>query len=217
MAANGLRSWTASGGFDQKESGLYALSQIATNSSSYREQSDRYVLWFGDEPSHDPLDTPGYPGPTLDETVDDLLAVGLTVLGVDLRNLNGDGELFQIVGTTWGSIGALTGNLSNLVYNCLLEVIGPRSELTIDFSILGADGTSRFSFVDTFEGLNRGSYTLVVETAELTSELIVNETVFNPDLGIAPIPLPAGLPLLSAGLAGIFLARGRQRSLSQQA
>ena len=212
MAANGLRSWTASGGFDQKESGLYALSQIATNPSSYREQSDRYVLWFGDEPSHDPLDTPGYPGPTLDETVDDLLAAGITVLGVDLRNLNGDGELFQIVGATGGSIGALTGNLSNLVYNSLLEVIDPRSDLTIDFSILGADGASRLPFTDTFENLIRGRYTLVVETAELTSELIVNDTAFNPDPGIAPIPLPAGLPLLSAGLAGLFFTSGRQRS-----
>ena len=182
-----------------------------------REQSDRYVLWFGDEPSHDPLDTPGYPGPTLDETVDDLLAAGITVLGVDLRNLNGDGEVFQIVGATGSSIGALTGNLSNLVYNSLLEVIDPRSDLTIDFSILGADGASRLPFTDTFENLIRGRYTLVVETAELNSELIVNDTAFNPDPGIAPIPLPAGLPLLSAGLAGIFLARGRQRSLSQQA
>ena len=149
--------------------------------------------------------------------MDDLLAAGITVLGVDLRNLNGDGEVFQIVGATGSSIGALTGNLSNLVYNSLLEVIDPRSDLTIDFSILGADGASRLPFTDTFENLIRGRYTLVVETAELNSELIVNDTAFNPDPGIAPIPLPAGLPLLSAGLAGIFLARGRQRSLSQQA
>ena len=210
LAANGLQSWTSSGGYDQKKSGLYALSQIATNPSPYRELSDRYVLWFGDEPSHDPLDTQGYPGPTLDETLDDLLAAGITVLGVDLRNLNGDDELFRIVGATGGSIDALTGNLSDLVYNNLLEVIDPRSDLTIDFSILGTDGASRSSFMDTFEGVIRGSYTLVVDTAELSSELIVNDTAFNPDLGIAPIPLSVGLPALSAGLAGLVLAGSRR-------
>ena len=210
-AADSIRSWAASGGADRKGSGLYALSQIAINPSSYLKQSDRYVLRFGDEPSHDPVDTRDYPGPTLDETVEDFLAADITVLGVDLRNLNGDGELFRIVGTAGGLIGALTGNLSDLIYNSLIEVIDPRSDLTINFSILGTDGASRFSFMNNFEGLTRGSYTLVWDTAELTSELTFNYTAFNADPGSASTPLRARLPLLSISLVGLFLAGSRRR------
>ena len=53
----------------------------------------------------------------------------------------------------------------------------------------------------TFEELVRGSYRITVDTDTLGSELTVIDQAFNPDPGIAPIPLPAGLPLLGGALA----------------
>ena len=93
-------------------------------------------MWFGDQPSHDPNDTPGYPGPTLDETIVSLQAEAVTVLGVDLGNLNGDDELNQIVDQTGGSIGELNDSLSDLVFSSLLEVIDPRTDVTFDLEIV---------------------------------------------------------------------------------
>ena len=208
-AADGLRNWRSTGGADTKELGLHALNEIATRGDTLRDGSDRYLLWFGDEPSHDPLDTPGYPGPTLAETEAALLGAGITILGVDLRNLNGDRELTRLVAATGGSTGTLSNSLSDTVFNSLLEAIDPRTDLTLDFSLTSADGASTFSFMKTFEELIRGTYRISVDTDALTSSLIVLDQAFDPDPGIAPIPLPAGLPLLGGGL--LLLAGSSRR------
>lgn len=211
-AAEGLRNWQARGGADRKESGLHALKEVATRGDTLRDGSDRYLLWFGDEPSHDPFDTFGYPGPTLAETEAALLGAGITVLGVDLRNLNGDGELNRLVAATGGSKGELSESLSDLVFNSLLEAIDPRTDLTLDFSLTSADGAATFSFMKTFEELVRGSYRVSVDTDTLTSSLTVIDQAFNPDPGIAPIPLPAGAPLLAGGLLLLIGMARRKRA-----
>lgn len=209
--ADALRSWRASGGSDRKESNLFALQSLADGgSSSFRADSDRYLLWFGDQPAHDPADTQGYPGPGLEETIAALQAVELTVLGVDVGNLDGDGELTQIVGRTGGSIGALEGNLSDLVFDSLLEVIDPRTDVTLDIILFEPDGQPGFAFGTTFFGLARGSYRLDVADAGDFS-LTATDLAFDPRPGIAPIPLPAALPLLGAALAGLGLVAGGRR------
>jgi hypothetical protein len=49
-----LNSYTANGGGDLPESGLYSLDQAAS-STSWRPGSARFIIWTGDAPSHDKL------------------------------------------------------------------------------------------------------------------------------------------------------------------
>lgn len=217
LAADGLRAWRSGGGADFRESNLYALQQLALNESqSFRAGSDRYLLWFGDAPSHDPGDTPGYPGLTVLQTLDALLGAGVTVLGVDLGSLDIDNELSIITAQTGGSIGALSGRLSDLVFDSLFEVIDPRTDLTFDLELSSADGASRFVFNKTFEELVRGTYELTVDTSMLSFNLEPVELAFDPDDGIAPIPLPAAAPLLAFGFTMFSLLRGRRQTAVNQ-
>lgn len=167
-------------------------------------------MWFGDQPSHDPNDTPGYPGPTLDETIVSLQAEAVTVLGVDLGNLNGDDELNQIVDQTGGSIGELNDSLSDLVFSSLLEVIDPRTDVTFDLEIVAADGSSSLDFETSFLSLVRGSYELMVDMSGGFS-LEAVDLAFDPDPDLAPIPLPATLPLLGFALGGFGVLSMRRR------
>ena len=202
-AAAGLRSWFPSGGADRKESGLFALQQLAADpATGFRPGSDRYLLWFGDQPSHDPLDTPGYPGPTLDETIAALTAADITVLGVDVGNLNGDGELFQVVDATGGSIGRLEGRLSDIVFNSLFEVIAPRADVSLDVELLSATGDPIFTYAGVLGDLAPGGYSITLDA----------DPRFDPgDGGLAPIPVPASMPLLLAGVGGLVLMRRGRR------
>jgi hypothetical protein len=47
--------WSAFGGGDGPEAQLYALYKLATGSASFRSDSSRIVVWFGDNPGHDPV------------------------------------------------------------------------------------------------------------------------------------------------------------------
>ncbi len=54
-AQAGITSWVASGGGDEPEAQLNALTQIATSpTTGFRPGSSRVVVWFGDAPGHDP-------------------------------------------------------------------------------------------------------------------------------------------------------------------
>jgi plastocyanin len=48
--------WSASGGGDDPEGQLYALHQLtAENGAQWRSDSSRILVWFGDNPGHDPV------------------------------------------------------------------------------------------------------------------------------------------------------------------
>jgi len=212
LVAAGIEQWDATGGSDGLASSLFALQSIAENAEeAYRPDSERYLLWFGDAPSNDPIRTPGYPGSTVDEAIDALQLAEIVVLGIDINNLNGFGQLFPVIDATGGSIGELEGRLSDLVFNSLFEVIDVRTELTLDLELLDEDGSSLFALDTMFEGLVRGDYTLDLDLADGSFALNPIELAFDPDEGIAPIPLPASLPLLGFAIAGLGFF-GRRRS-----
>ena len=48
-----INTWSASGGGDLPEANLFALNGVATG-TSWRAGSDRFVVWAGDAPGHDP-------------------------------------------------------------------------------------------------------------------------------------------------------------------
>jgi hypothetical protein len=48
--------WSASGGGDDPEGQLYALNQLSAGSAAqWRSDSSRILVWFGDNPGHDPV------------------------------------------------------------------------------------------------------------------------------------------------------------------
>ncbi len=98
-AAAAIEAWSASGGGDTPEAGLFGLHQIATASGEspaavhFRDGSQRTVLMFGDAPSHDPI-CPGISGLAAGVTeataTAELKAAGIKVIAIDVGNLDGD-------------------------------------------------------------------------------------------------------------------------------
>jgi len=49
-----INNWSASGGGDLPEAGLYGLQQAAS-AAGWRPGAKRFMVWFGDAPSHEPI------------------------------------------------------------------------------------------------------------------------------------------------------------------
>ena len=50
-----INTWTAAAGCDVPEANLFALHMLAEHAIDWREDSARFVIWFGDAPGHDPV------------------------------------------------------------------------------------------------------------------------------------------------------------------
>jgi hypothetical protein len=119
-------------GGDIPESQLHALNQVATT-TSWRENSTRIVVWFGDAPGHDPALEPGYPLPTtLNDAIDALVAENIVVQGIDVSapppGLDATGQATAITDATGGSLfsGLDPGDIdavSQLVIDAITEVV----------------------------------------------------------------------------------------------
>lgn len=83
-ALDAIAGWSAAGGGDQPEGQLFALNQLSSPSTAgWRSDSSRILVWFGDNPGHDPVCAairgPGAEGDITKGTVRDALA------GADVR------------------------------------------------------------------------------------------------------------------------------------
>lgn len=109
-AQAGLNSLELRSGADAMESSLYALTQAATT-AGWREGSQKFVVWFGDTPGHDPRSTANYPGPTLIDTIDTLTGEAITVIAVNTGAANGGlnnrGQATAIADATGGNLTTL--------------------------------------------------------------------------------------------------------------
>jgi hypothetical protein len=116
-AQSGITSWSAYGGYDGPESGLIALSHLANDANVlWTGGADKkIVVWMGDAPCHDPLDTgvandgvTTYPGDTPADVLADLNAAGITVIGIGYGSEGGyfdsDGDATLITSGTGGSL-----------------------------------------------------------------------------------------------------------------
>lgn len=227
VVAAGITGWTASGGNDQEESNLYALSTSAIDASvGWRADAEKIIVWFGDQPGHDPDTTTGYPGPTLADTISTLTDAGVTVIGVDSGNLDGTGQATAITVATSGSLFNLTSTagIGTLISNAIttafknytsvsLAVAGDSSCVDVAIDPLSHDGAWSREFEETF-GFNV-SFTGVSEgECHFTINALVDGSVVAVEedwITVTPVPLPATLPMLfGALLAGGAFARRRK-------
>jgi uncharacterized repeat protein (TIGR01451 family) len=101
---SGINTWEAGGGCDEPESQLNALFNLASGSVSFRPDSSRVIVWFGDAPGHDP-DL----GHSLTETIEALEAAHIRVIAVPVTTpensgLDSTGQATAIAGATEGLV-----------------------------------------------------------------------------------------------------------------
>jgi hypothetical protein len=86
-ATAGINAWSASGGGDLPEAGLFALDSLAVAPGpgiGWRSGAKRIIVWFGDAPGHDPVCAGVSGAPTVTEAsaTAKLVAQGITVLAI---------------------------------------------------------------------------------------------------------------------------------------
>jgi hypothetical protein len=107
-AQAGINAWNALGGGDWEEANLYALEQVA-DTSTWRSDSTRIVVWFGDAPGHDPSGTAGV---TEAQAIAALNEENIIVEALDLADLDGNPDwqdVFPHVEGQASRIAAATG------------------------------------------------------------------------------------------------------------
>jgi hypothetical protein len=97
-AQTGISLWGTGGGGDIPEAGLFGLTSAADD-ASWRTDSQKIVVWFGNAPGHD-----SSPGATLSSTEVALNAQNVTVEAINVGNLDGQGQATAITKATNGTL-----------------------------------------------------------------------------------------------------------------
>jgi hypothetical protein len=83
-----INSWVATGGGDLPEAALFALHEVA-GVAGWRPGSLRFIVWFGDAPSHEPICAPIWGGGfniTRATVITDLQAQSIAVLAISVNS-----------------------------------------------------------------------------------------------------------------------------------
>lgn len=88
-ATNAINAWAVSGGGDTPEAQLYALHRLANGDAAFQSDSQKTLIWFGDQPGHDPICGSVYgsgdgvpPDITTDSVKAELAAAGIKVFPI---------------------------------------------------------------------------------------------------------------------------------------
>lgn len=178
LVTAGINALDLGWGNDGPEANFTGLKSMA-DEASWRAGSKRIAFWFGDAQSHDPADTTGYPGPTIDDTIASLVGKNIQVEALDSGSLDSQGEATAITTATGGSLqsfyGADLAALAQIVQDALTTSFATYSTVSIDLSevpvgltavstpgsYVGSytrDATETFTFDLTFTGDVAGTY-----------------------------------------------------------
>jgi len=86
-----INTWSAGNGCDLAEADFFGLHRVAVHDIHWRSGSARFVIWFGDAPSHDPICNalPGYSDPdspiTEASVTADLVGQGIHVIAASVE------------------------------------------------------------------------------------------------------------------------------------
>lgn len=152
-AQTGINAWEANGGGDYPEANYFALKQTA-DTSAWRADAQRIVVWFGDAPSHTETTTRA-------DAVNALTAAGAKVVafnnvgagsGIDGNYGFDSNQASSLVGAVGGS---LTNNFTSLsssefVTKVTEQISAASSSLDLFFSsnLLGSGLTLGFTCTD---------------------------------------------------------------------
>jgi hypothetical protein len=145
LTQSAINSYTAGGGGDDPEQGLYALTQGA-NTTTWRAGSKKIEVIVGDAPAHS---SPGHPiaagGVSVGSTASTLIGKGITMIALDASPLTHDtglNDFGQFSGTDSLLADGVTGSFSSFTNS---------TDITND--IVAAVGSSFASYSDVSLGL----------------------------------------------------------------
>lgn len=108
LTQTAIGGWTAGGGGDDPEQGLYALTQASGGGTGWRTGSKKIIVMTGDAPSHSSDAFPPAPdSTTVASTATALNTAGITLEALNASNITGDTGLNSFGQFTNGSTGLL--------------------------------------------------------------------------------------------------------------
>lgn len=216
-ALNGL---SAGGGGDLPEANLFGLDQAATT-SSWRAGSQRFLVWTGDAPGHDPSN-----GITEADATSALTAASIRTFAVDVGALDSSGQATRITAATGGQVASggysaaaalIQSLLTTSITNYSLVSLGVTPPAGVGVSITPSAGISgtfdrttdrTFEFDVTFTGLAPGTYSFGLN-ALVDSGIIATEADTITVAGSA-VPEPSTWAMIVLGLGSVAAMRRRR-------
>src|ERR687895_360491 len=166
---NGLNSLVASGGGDLPEANINGLFQVATGAVSFRPNSSRIVLLIGDAPSHDPSN-----GHTLADAISALQAADITVLALDLAQLDSTGQATAITNATGGEL--FSGINPSEVSDTILAALS-NLPVTVTHKLRDCDSHLNVSLTPDSRTVTSGATATFSETISVAADAIPGSTL----------------------------------------
>jgi PEP-CTERM motif-containing protein/integrin beta-like protein len=224
---NGINAWFASGGGDGPEGNFFGLQQVA-NTTAWRPEAQRLVVWFGDAPSHTETTTKADAISALQGANAKVIAFNNTTAGngIDGTYLGDTLQASSIVAAVGGSLtnSFLSVSDADFVAAVLAQITAASSfvDLVFGSSLLGSGLGLTFTCTDALGCMHVGggeSRTFDLTITGMTAG-IYDFSVFAQGIGateldhivVTGVPEPETYALMLAGLAVIGALARRRRA-----